>query len=96
MRTLAIYSVIKEYKPYDEVQLVRKIICVLGLSEDELYHEVPSMKEILLEEIFQSLKLNLKKYWMKKVKLMILLMTIFTSIKIIWNGWRLPYIIDVT
>ena len=30
VRTPAIYSVIKEYKPYDEVQLVRKIICVLG------------------------------------------------------------------
>ena len=30
MRTPAIYSVIKEYKPHDAVQLVRKIICVLG------------------------------------------------------------------
>ena len=47
-------------------------------SEDELYHEVPSMKEILLEEIFQSLKLILKKYWMKKGKLMMLSRTIFT------------------
>ena len=69
---------------------------VYFFSEDELYHEVPSMKEILLEEIFQSLKLILKKYWMKKGKLMMLLRTIFTSLKIIWNGWRLPYIIDVT
>ena len=69
---------------------------VYFFSEDELYHEVPSMKEILLEEIFQSLKLILKKYWMKKGKLMMLLRTIFTSIKIIWNGWRLPYIIDVS
>ena len=31
---------------------------VYFFSEDELYHEVPSMKEILLEEIFQSFKVN--------------------------------------
>ena len=75
VRTPAIYSVIKEYKPYDEVQLVRKIICVHGLWpgwKDHLYYQVLSFKEMLIEEILQLLKWILKKYWMKKGKSMML------------------------